>query len=373
MAPALSVMAAALVGLCAWRSVWTIALALIIPILVGLQPTRGRALLTAVAYYTAVSWPVVTAYRNFASAGAWSLGLTVWLTASALLALPMAAAWTTNRAAFGWRMPCALLIQAVPPLGLIGWGSPLVSAGVLFPGTSWFGLLAVCAVPAIAVCKPRFLTIVAGVVLGSHMAASPANVPTGWQAASLMAATHPDLSDMEAVQTVIRESKAKVLLLPEAVVRRWNPATELFWIDTLNQLADQHRTAIIGAAQQLPDEDRFLNTAVIINGAESATFVQRIPVPIGMWRPWTTTAGVPLKLSNPGTAIIGGERVAILICYEQLLVWPYLQSAAEHPTLMAGMSNQYWVRDTPIPSAQRACLEAWARLFGLPLLIAENK
>jgi hypothetical protein len=43
------------------------------------------------------------------------------------------------------------------------------------------------------------------------------------------------------------------------------------------------------------------------------------------------------------------------------------------PTLIVGMANQYWVRDTSIPATQRASLVAWSRLFTLPLLIAENK
>jgi hypothetical protein len=92
-----------------------------------------------------------------------------------------------------------------------------------------------------------------------------------------------------------------------------------------------------------------------------------------MWRPFIEGPGVPLRLKGPGTMIIAGERVAFLICYEQLLVWPILQSALERPTLIVGMANQYWVRNTNIPAAQRASMKAWARLFALPLLISENR
>ena len=70
---------------------------------------------------------------------------------------------------------------------------------------------------------------------------------------------------------------------------------------------------------------------------------------------------------------VAAERVAFLICYEQLLVWPILQSAVERPTVIVGMANQYWLRDTNIPAVQRACIEAWARLFGVPFLISENR
>jgi hypothetical protein len=33
------------------------------------------------------------------------------------------------------------LLTALPPLGIIGWASPFLSAGVLFPGTAWLGLM----------------------------------------------------------------------------------------------------------------------------------------------------------------------------------------------------------------------------------------
>ena len=82
---------------------------------------------------------------------------------------------------------------------------------------------------------------------------------------------------------------------------------------------------------------------------------------------------MPLRLRRPGTIEIAGQRVVFLICYEQLLVLSVLLSAIERPTLIVGMANQCWVRETSIPAAQRDSLTAWSRLFALPLLIAENK
>jgi hypothetical protein len=92
-----------------------------------------------------------------------------------------------------------------------------------------------------------------------------------------------------------------------------------------------------------------------------------------MWHPFGTGPSVPLRLRGSGTIDVAGQRVAFLICYEQLLVLPVLLSAIDRPTLIVGMANQYWVRETTIPAAQRASLVAWSRLFALPLLIAENK
>ena len=122
-----------------------------------------------------------------------------------------------------------------------------------------------------------------------------------------------------------------------------------------------------------PGSPAYENAALIIGGRQPQAFLQRIPVPVGMWRPFGVGPSVPLRLGRPGTIEIAGQRVAFLICYEQLLVLPILLSAIDRPTLIVGMANQYWVRETSIPAAQRASLMAWSRLFALPLLIAENK
>jgi hypothetical protein len=112
--------------------------------------------------------------------------------------------------------------------------------------------------------------------------------------------------------------------------------------------------------------------AVLIAGAESGLFFQRIPVPIGMWKPFSD-AGVPLNVSGKGTVQIGGVRAAVLICYEQLLAWPVLQSMTELPSVVLAVANEYWVQRTPIPRCQAASVKAWARLFHVPVLSATNR
>ena len=90
-----------------------------------------------------------------------------------------------------------------------------------------------------------------------------------------------------------------------------------------------------------------------------------------MWRPWSDS-GTVADLGGDGIGLIQGQRVAVLICYEQLLTWPMLLSLAGRPQLMIGVANDYWAADTSIPPIQRTTLQAWSRLFGLPLVIAVN-
>jgi hypothetical protein len=177
----------------------------------------------------------------------------------------------------------------------------------------------------------------------------------------------------DAVQRIISDSRAAVTVLPETVISRWTEATEAFWEPTLDELHRQHRLAVIGAGVAIHNSPAYENAALVIGGEKPQTFLQRVPVPVGMWRPFGTGPSVPLHLGGPGTIEIADQRVALLICYEQLLVLPVLLSAIDRPTLIVGMANQYWVRETSIPAAQRASLMAWSRLFALPLLIAENR
>jgi len=114
------------------------------------------------------------------------------------------------------------------------------------------------------------------------------------------------------------------------------------------------------------------NPALVIRGApQQSDFLQRIPIPIAMWTPGTDK-GVPLRLDGAGTLRVAGRKGAILICYEQLLIWPVITSFKEHPSVLIGIANDYWARTTTVPDIQRASLKSWARLFHVPMLWAEN-
>lgn len=147
---------------------------------------------------------------------------------------------------------------------------------------------------------------------------------------------------------------------------------------TLTTAATQHRTVLIGAGISLPAtsrdpfaQNRFQNVLLARGQVNDAFYQERIPIPIGMWKPFGTD-GVPLNLLGRGTIRVRDQKAAVLICYEQLLVWPFLSSALEHPTILLTSSNDYWARNTRIPEIQRSSAESWARLFHLPMLSATN-
>ena len=114
-----------------------------------------------------------------------------------------------------------------------------------------------------------------------------------------------------------------------------------------------------------------IDNALVVAGADSATFYQRVPLPIGMWQPFSRTS-VPLRLGAPGILAIDHQRAAVLICYEQMLTFPVFASMLERPTVILGISNTFWVAGTSIPRYQANAVRGWARLFRLPYFLAVN-
>ncbi|OYW97558.1 MAG: conjugal transfer protein TraB, partial [Rhizobiales bacterium 32-66-8] len=76
--------------------------------------------------------------------------------------------------------------------------------------------------------------------------------------------------------------------------------------------------------------------------------------------------------ANP-TVELAGRRIAPLICYEQLVVWPILQSMLHRPDAIVATGNGWWTVGTSIIDIQNASTIAWARLFDVPLVTAFNR
>ncbi|MGI9074274.1 MAG: hypothetical protein ACR2JB_23840 [Bryobacteraceae bacterium] len=404
-----------------------IAAAIGMPTLAMHQPTRRTAYRSAFCYYAGALWPVIPAARNFFGASASLLdGVVAWFVAAILLAAPWPIAWTTRRGQFLWRVPLALFATVVPPIGLIGWASPLTATGFIFPGTAWIGLLifaVLCGWMSSALAARTLVAALALLATSAHLNfAGDPTPPTGWEGVNTCfgaiahGATAP-VSEYAAAQWIqdrARSSRAQVIVFPEMVVPRWTEATDLFWQPTLATLSASGKMIALGAglpdlsatvdnpsarlqsydfsaavatlrSDAIPnplsvggldpsdrqDGDRYRN-AIMIRGAQRGTFIQRIPVPLGMWHPFSV-GGVPLNLAGHGVIRLRDQRAAILICHEQLLTWPVLASMLENPTILVAVANDYWVEQTSIPRYQANAVRAWAGLFSLPIVSAVNK
>jgi hypothetical protein len=380
---------AVIISATAWSGhVISIPFSLLAPLFLYHAQSRRHSYATLFGYYFGASWPLIPgAAAFFGGRGNLVEGILICLGASSLLATPAALLFTRNRTLRPFAVTAMFVLTALPPLGIIGWASPLLSAGVLFPGTAWFGVIGMLVLfPLFARLPLRTAAVVASVVLISNGFYKPPPLPEGWQAVNTQfggaGQGNPNfLSEFyssEEIQQTIRQSNALVLLFPEHVVAYWNEATEAFWHNSLETLAERHATLLIGAGLPRSGGPRFTGVsryynALIAKAPETQSiYYQRIPVPLAMWKPFAYD-GVPLNLFGPGTIQVQNERAAVLICYEQLLVWPFLSSAFEHPTILITAANDYWANGTPIPKVQNASASSLARLFRLPVVSAVNE
>jgi len=366
----------------------TIPLSLVAPLLVYHAKSRTHAYASMFCYYAAASWPLIPGARAFFGLqGTPLIGLFLCLTAAALLALPWCLLFTRGRGKAALSVPLCVLLTAIPPLGIIGWASPLLSAGALFPGSKWFGLAFMIVFLSLFRFKPAQSAVcLTFCTLVFHLQYTQPLLPAGWEAVNTnyggAGQGDPDFTTEykthQSMQTAILESHATVLLFPEHLVSHWNESTEAFWGDTLTAVAAQHRTILIGAGINQPAtprnplaQNRYLNVLLARGDENAALYQERIPIPVAMWKPLDDD-GVPLNLFARGTIRIHNQKAAVLICYEQVLVWPFLSSALEHPTILLTTSNDYWAKNTRIPAIQQSSAASWARLFHLPLLSASN-
>jgi hypothetical protein len=381
--PFVLILCGGLIGRCAWSGhTYALPLSLLIMPLIRPAETRRNRWLLFAAYYAGSTWPIVPGSALFYGYGFNPLVMVpLWLAVAFFLAAPWALICSGETdLRLGWSIPLCFLIQSIPPYAMFSLANPLVSAGVVFPKWGVAGLVTLVILSVVLAIRPLGgLVFLAGLVCIGWALVPDAEPPNGWAAVNTKfsgaGVDAPDILTQynvaQSVQQLAISTKGTVLIFPESIIYRWSPVTDLFWKETIASLRTSGKTIIVGAVMDLSGRDRYLNVAVV-RGDTTNALQQRIPMPVSLWKPLTNT-GVPLNLYGPGTVAIHGERATILICYEQLLVWPMLRSVREHPTVIVGMANEYWSKYTYAEAIQASALESWGRLFDIPVVSAVNR
>ncbi len=379
------------VGVAAWGDYLPLlAFSALLPLLWAEAPSRMIAGLAAFAYYLGAARGLPTGTIIFFGPEAPSyFGVAVWLASSALLAAPWAALWTNRPTprGFAWRLPLALALVALPPIGLVGWANPLTAAGVLFPAWGWFGLLALLALMwAMCAAEGMWRGVVAAVFVAALGLQATQGEPRAYWTAVNTDYSGNRFNPLDGPQYFMRAYEINIQLIghatalpprtvavyPESLVGYWNSTTADFWQDASGALARKGSTALLGGFLNT-DAKRIYDNAIIAVGADAGVkYRQRVPVPISMWRPFAQD-GARAHWFDAGIFTVQGRPVAGLICYEQLLVWPALVSLAHKPQAIVAPANAWWSKTTSIPGIQRTALRAWARLFDIPLIAAFNQ
>ncbi len=71
-------------------------------------------------------------------------------------------------------------------------------------------------------------------------------------------------------------------------------------------------------------------------------------------------------------AKILGRRVAMLVCFEQFVSWPALQSALEGAEIVFAPANLWFANGTNLSAVREVTLQSWAALMGWTLVEAVN-
>lgn len=360
--------------------------AMIFPALWALSPSRLVAGLVSAGYFFAASRGLPQGVATFYAADLWA-GLLLWLAASVSFVGVHIALWAKGpgrrlpRGGMAVRYLAAAVLMALPPFGIAGWAQPLTAAGVLFPGWGWLGLAATAAglVAMTSRYWPTVAIVLGGFWLWSAATWTPPKPPEEWKGVDLdlgqslgrdgSLAHHRDLI---ATVRAAANGKTRFIVLPESALGFWTPTASRLWQEGLRDL---DVTVLAGAA--VIDAGGYDNVLVAISADKaSVLYRERMPVPLSMWQPWRAWFGASGGarahfFSNP-VVEIEGMRIAALICYEQLILWPALQSMLHSPDIIVATGNGWWTAGTSIIEIQKASVAAWARLFGLPVVMSFN-
>ncbi|WP_174021949.1 conjugal transfer protein TraB (plasmid) [Agrobacterium fabrum] len=390
----LLIIAAIACGWCGWSGeVLLIPLAMFFPLLWAMATSRSIAGLVAASYFLAASRGLPQGVANFYSADLWP-GLLLWVVASASFVIVHAVFWTKPRnesaskrkgtdAARALRYLIVTVLMALPPFGITGWAHPLTAAGVLFPGWGWWGLFATAIL--LVLMTGRRWQIAAAVLVGLHVCAgtnwTPPKLKAGWMAVDLKQGgtlgRDGSLDGQRQLIDMVRKAAeagedVRVAVLPETALGFWTPTVARVWQEGLR---GSNLTVIAGAA--VVDPRGYDNVIVAIsNEAAEVLYRERMPVPGSMWQPWLRWAGEgggarAHFFGNPAVEV-DSIRIAPLICYEQLIVWPILHSMLHAPQVIVAVGNGWWTGNTSIVAIQKASSLAWARLFDLPIVTSFN-
>lgn len=352
--------------------------AMLFPLLWSFAPTRIGAALVAASYFLAASRGLPQGVSNFFGHGL-AAGLALWIAASSLFVAVHAVLWTGRPGSVRViRYTAAAIMLGIPPVGIVGWAHPITAAGILFPGLGWLGLAAAAALLLAMSGRlwPVATVPLAGLWILSAVSWSPPAVPDGWAGIdTAFGGRNEEYADYrqhrETITRVLATADA-VVVLPENALGLWTQTTEELWTRALQD----RDVTIFGGAVILAETGYHSVMLELTEQGASVRYRQRMPVPISMWQPWLSLVGAPAGatadfFANP-VVKVRGAKVATLICYEQLLIWPILQSAMGTPDILVAPINGWWTTDTEIVAIQIAATAAWARLFDLPLIMPIN-
>ncbi|MCK9550442.1 nitrilase-related carbon-nitrogen hydrolase [Aquamicrobium sp.] len=344
-------------------------------------------------YYLASSrglfWGTIT-YYNITTAGG------VYLVAALLSSLAWIIFWGKTQKTKIVSFLAAQAILILPPIGLISWVNPILTAGLITPkagsmggvvgeivGFGLFFILIYLMIFGLNVVKKQFYTqkttmyimmncvLLLGIAYGSST-----KINSNSANSEILAINSNENYETGTVSPIvdfqrqmkyleqIENSKNALCLLPENALGYVTPANDLVWQNT-------NKTIFAGASFNNVDKSYSNTLTIISHGEIRPIYKQRVPVPLSMWKPWSNT-GVKADIWGKGGFVHDGYEYGVLICYEQLIMLPWIQTMSQNPDVILAISNLWWAKDTNILKIQEQNIQLLASLFDKTYVFAYN-
>jgi apolipoprotein N-acyltransferase len=375
-----------ILGLAAWKSTSELMpLSLLLPILWYKSTGRVQAYATVILYTLAATCSVPTGTAAYLEINIFRASI-FWLVGTLWGSLPYLFFHFKNEHLRKAGLVASLFFVSIPPFGLTGWVNPLTGVGFFWPlggvlalGVVVVGLVVCCLIRLEWSLIGVICLVLFALIQDQHLVQPSKN----WVAVNTAITCEksknefglPTFKDfaadyqhqVESIKAASEISRSKsMLLFPESSGGTWMSANAGLWRTGLQRA----HTALVGAT--LIKNDYKINSVIeVTKEKEQVVYRQRMPVPLSMWWPGRKYSYRAGYFKNPVT-IIDGKRVSFFVCYEQVLVWPVIDSALHGAELFCATSNVWWARKTDLPFIQNNIMHSWARLFGVPLIISTN-
>ena len=374
----------ALAGL-AWGHLpgfWSAAPALLLPILIPQLRWASWRFFATLFYFLVGSFGIVHGAAEFFGSGSGSgsgdwMGWTFWIASSILLAAP----WLMAHRPFLGVL--AVLIDALPPLCLIGWLSPLAGTGVLFPGMGVYGVALLLVVWGLWPMRRwgKWIavgTLAVALVANAKSVFHPTPAIDCWiglqtHTGELVTPLQGVESAMQAGQRALAHPRATVVVFPETIAGHWLPGTQSALFNEYQQRQNKVQIWLIGAVTfgKTHRWDSVVEYAPGVSKSDRIVARTALPVPVSMWAPWAKDRYGAVWYEP--VQRIAGQSVFTSICYDQLLSWVWLEAVWQHPDVVVATSNVWWASRTDIPDIEDENTAAWARLIGAGVVMARNR
>jgi len=334
-------------------------------------------------YYLTFSMDAPDAVNRFGDPKLAQVGVALWLFHAAMLSIP----WIRIGPKMWMQAAIVIIFTALPPFGAFNWAHPFLAAGQIFPGSGIYGLMLAYLmliwlvfvvskpIPSIwfgvrggAIIIPVFLFSATSSILVSTYADKL--TPSGWVAEN----THfggsarglPDTERhirMAGISSLAAKEGGRVVIFPEEVGGVWSPDYAKLW-----NLGDRSVTQIVGA--DMPYKGLIVLNAAIEAKSGLAIASARVPMPVGDW--WFTGPSAKSNIFSNNVKTIDGVKSSFIFCYEEFLVYPLMIDSLSGAKAIISMANVWSSAGMPAQAIQRRSIELQARLYGLPLIRAEN-